>query len=624
MFEKSLIDRINSAIASDDVANLEKLAIALSELTSSRWDIVDDAELDVAVCVVRALVAQDHTKFSNETLEIVLNVVGACAWRRDGHQLFPILDRTITLSERWGVKASLRRAHNVCAAVSIELGLVERGLHHVNAAFKLAIELADWNAALAVSVNVTFAHLSLGMYRACLSFGEQMLARTPELTEGNSVYLWQIYRHMFTAARSLRQHERAALYIERAVDCLDIARGRSALLTRKKLTASMPLEVLSSQFCLLRSALDLRKREQASATLREIRRIFEANEGKFPSVILALAECEFELAFGDAEKALLLLPEFEKSISELPMVGCEYLVLRLEIHEKRGDRASLIVALADLVEFQSRVQFNRVHQHVELIRGQEALIAPGRDDTRIALESMRSVELTTPRANYSGDAYFFALQRLAVTSELKEDASGRHMYRVGKLAKLFSEALGHSKTYSESIERAARLHDIGKLGLPDEIIMNAGALSPEQHQAMQKHCDIGVKMIDQVGHTAPAIAREVAQSHHERWDGTGYPQKLSGEAIPLSARIAAIAETYDVLTHERTYRPARMHAEALSIIQASAGIQFDPTLVPTFVTLANALYEKYGEDLPEFLSEAANESSFLQAKDEMDRLIDTL
>jgi putative two-component system response regulator len=306
------------------------------------------------------------------------------------------------------------------------------------------------------------------------------------------------------------------------------------------------------------------------------------------------------------------------------MVGCEYLVLRLEIHEKRGDRASLIVALADLVEFQSRVQFNRVHQHVELIRGQEALIAPGRDDTRIALESMRSVELTTPRANYSADAYFFALQRLAVTSELKEDASGRHMYRVGKLAKLFSEALGHSKTYSESIERAARLHDIGKLGLPDEIIMNAGALSPEQHQAMQKHCDIGVKMIDQVGHTAPAIAREVAQSHHERWDGTGYPQKLSGEAIPLSARIAAIAETYDVLTHERTYRPARMHAEALSIIQASAGIQFDPTLVPTFVTLANALYEKYGEDLPEFLSEAANESSFLQAKDEMDRLIDTL
>jgi putative two-component system response regulator len=119
-------------------------------------------------------------------------------------------------------------------------------------------------------------------------------------------------------------------------------------------------------------------------------------------------------------------------------------------------------------------------------------------------------------------------------------------------------------------------------------------------------------------------AREIAQSHHERWDGSGYPQVLAGEAIPLAARIVAIAETYDVLTHGRTYRAACLHTEALAIILAGAGTQFDPTLIRAFMPLANALHEKHGDDLAEFLAEAANESSFLQAKNEMDRLIDAL
>jgi HD-GYP domain-containing protein (c-di-GMP phosphodiesterase class II) len=101
--------------------------------------------------------------------------------------------------------------------------------------------------------------------------------------------------------------------------------------------------------------------------------------------------------------------------------------------------------------------------------------------------------------------------------------------------------------------------------------------------------------------------------------GSGYPQGLAGEAIPLAARIVAIAGTYDVVTHGRTYRAACSHTEALAIIQAGAGTQFDPTLIRAFMPLANALHEKHGDDLAECLAEGANESSFLQAKNEMDR-----
>jgi putative two-component system response regulator len=282
--------------------------------------------------------------------------------------------------------------------------------------------------------------------------------------------------------------------------------------------------------------------------------------------------------------------------------------------------------LSELVRSISSDQLAKTRMEFELVRdGMLTRTIPGRDNAKTAVEYLlRDSGNASAKTSVPLDAYLDSLERLAITAELKEDSSGRHMYRVGRLARLLAEFVGEDATFAEAIEHAARLHDLGKLGLPDEIVMNSGTLTPEQHQAMQMHCEIGAQMIDQAELPALMLAREVAMSHHERWDGTGYPQKLKGEAIPLAARIASIAEVYDVLTSERSYRAAYTHEQAVATIEAGAGKQFDPTLVHAFAKLIHELWQRHGEELPMFLAETANESSFLQAKDEMIRLVDAL
>jgi len=177
------------------------------------------------------------------------------------------------------------------------------------------------------------------------------------------------------------------------------------------------------------------------------------------------------------------------------------------------------------------------------------------------------------------------LQRLAIAAEYRDDITGRHAERVGLVAFLVARELGIPQDEATLIRRAATLHDVGKIGVPDSILMKPGPLTPQEFRIMQRHTEIGGRILSGSRSPLLRVARRIALSHHERWDGTGYSAGRVGEDIPLVGRIVAVADVFDSLTHERPYKVAMDLDEAVYTIRDGKGTHFDPDVLDAFMAL---------------------------------------
>jgi putative two-component system response regulator len=171
------------------------------------------------------------------------------------------------------------------------------------------------------------------------------------------------------------------------------------------------------------------------------------------------------------------------------------------------------------------------------------------------------------------------LERLAAAVEFRDDDTGNHTKRVAEVSAMLAGAIGLEGTTIELIRRAAPLHDIGKVGIPDSILLKAGPLTGEEFEVMKMHTVIGSRMLSKGRSELVRFSQRIARSHHEWWDGSGYPDRVSGQSIPLEARIVAVADFLDALTHDRPYRPAWGIHETVAEIRRRAGSHFDPTIV---------------------------------------------
>ncbi len=181
------------------------------------------------------------------------------------------------------------------------------------------------------------------------------------------------------------------------------------------------------------------------------------------------------------------------------------------------------------------------------------------------------------------------LERLAVTAELRDDSTGEHSYRVGKLSALLAQEFGCDDDTCFMIELAARLHDIGKIGVPDAILLKPDKLNDAERQIMRTHTTVGAELLSKSNIAHMQMAEEIARYHHEWWDGSGYPGNLSGSGVPLSARITALADVFDALTHQRPYKVAWPMDAALDEIARLKGRQFDPQLTDLFIVLVGKI-----------------------------------
>ncbi|MEA3019845.1 MAG: cyclic di-GMP phosphodiesterase, partial [Actinomycetota bacterium] len=180
------------------------------------------------------------------------------------------------------------------------------------------------------------------------------------------------------------------------------------------------------------------------------------------------------------------------------------------------------------------------------------------------------------------------LERLALAAELRDNETYVHTQRVGDNSARLARAMGLPEAELEVIRRAAPLHDIGKIGISDAVLLKPGPLNDEEFEHIRTHTVIGAELL--AGSEMPILraAEIIAATHHERWDGSGYPKGLRGEAIPLHGRIVAVADVFDALIHERPYKSAWPVDQALTEMRAQRGRHFDPDLLDLFVALVEA------------------------------------
>jgi response regulator RpfG family c-di-GMP phosphodiesterase len=185
------------------------------------------------------------------------------------------------------------------------------------------------------------------------------------------------------------------------------------------------------------------------------------------------------------------------------------------------------------------------------------------------------------------DATKALLHRLAIAGEMKDNETGQHVIRVGKYAQLFSGKIGLPDNICHMIGKTVPLHDIGKIGIPDSILLKPGKLDDSQREVMKTHTVLGAKILGNHPSLLIQMAKTISLSHHEKWDGTGYPQGLKGESIPIEGRITALSDVFDALCSKRPYKKAWPMDKVINYIREEAGNSFDPNLVDIFLNNQN-------------------------------------
>jgi putative two-component system response regulator len=182
------------------------------------------------------------------------------------------------------------------------------------------------------------------------------------------------------------------------------------------------------------------------------------------------------------------------------------------------------------------------------------------------------------------DAYLETFERLAIAAEYRDDETGRHTKRVGSMARAIGAQLGMITDELELLERAAGLHDVGKIGVPDAILLKPGRLTAEEFEVVKTHTTIGARILSGSRSPLLQLGELIARTHHERWDGGGY-HGLAGEDIPRQARVTTLADAFDAMTSDRPYRAARPYYEVIEEIRRERGRQFDPEVVDAFLEI---------------------------------------
>jgi putative two-component system response regulator len=215
-----------------------------------------------------------------------------------------------------------------------------------------------------------------------------------------------------------------------------------------------------------------------------------------------------------------------------------------------------------------------------------APLVEARVRTHLALYDQKRLltDLVEKRTMQLRDTRLQIIRTLGRAAEYKDEDTGLHVVRMSNYSKLIALAHGFSDDDAELLLNAAPMHDVGKIGIPDRILQKPGKLEPDEWTEMRGHCEIGAEIIGAHSAGVPLLemARDVALTHHERWDGTGYPQRLAGEAIPVVGRIVAVADVFDALTSVRPYKSAWSVDEALEVMHKDAGKHFDPAIVACF------------------------------------------
>ncbi len=210
-------------------------------------------------------------------------------------------------------------------------------------------------------------------------------------------------------------------------------------------------------------------------------------------------------------------------------------------------------------------------------------------------EALQDLELSETKVWVSQAETIFRLARLV---EFRDEETGHHLHRMSSYCELLARRAGCTEEHCELVRLASQLHDVGKVAIPDAILLKPGKLTPEEFEVIKSHAEIGFQMLAGSSTEVVRLGARIARTHHERWDGLGYPRGLAGEAIPVEGRIAAVADVFDALTSDRVYRSALPIESAARMMREERDRHFDPALLDAFLdarTEIDAIREAYAD-----------------------------
>jgi putative two-component system response regulator len=381
----------------------------------------------------------------------------------------------------------------------------------------------------------------------------------------------------------------------RACAAMALGELHAAEAARRSLEGDSSARAVSSRLvggrCLVRLLLETGQVERARAICNDLLETAESVESKARVADVETVDGLCLVFEGDVVAGLERIRRGLDALRDLQAELRDGLLVAIRAHELAGDMAVAAMLRRELS------LHNRLTQEQGMLQVHRSHLR------RLQTEEGASTATLERKAEM--------VERLAITTEMREDPSGLRVFRVGRLSRLLAQELGWSDPDAEALEVAARLHDIGKISVADDIVAARRPLTADETQAMRAHCHVGAELLRQTELENARLAADVAAFHHEAWDGSGYPHGIGGTAIPLAARIVAIADTFDAMTGQRPYQPSLGVEEALLQLQAAAGSRYDPALVPQFVALVRRLLDSV-DDFDGYLTEAADRSPFMQ------------
>ncbi len=510
------------------------------------------------------------------------------------------------LAEQTRNKSWLRKAHTLRGIAYAHLGDSGEAVLQYAQALELARETEDLEGEAAILNNLGLALNYAGLYREAIPCFVQAISvakKLPDSPTSEAAALCNLAQSYFHLGEYRDGLQTIALCLEKSEEPLD---------------AFQALGRVVREFTFVQLALELGKLGAARFHSQACQRYSQRSGTKRSKFVAGVSWGLCEIHGGDVDKGLALLEDS----------------LRVSGETGTPEHASALKALVSGYDHASRPE-----QALSTLRLLLKCIREGREKGLLALVSLQSQphdpllifsENADLQTFTNREAHLRAqvaereivnsrvdmLERFAVTADLKEEASGEHGYRVGRLASLFARDLGWSAESCLAIDLAARLHDIGKLAVPDRIVLNSEELREAERHFMSAHTVIGAELLSKSNIPQLRMAEEIARFHHEWWNGQGYPSRLAGKRIPIHARIVALADVFDALTHGRPFSKPWPMDQAIEEIRSRGGTQFDPDLTEMFLALIRRLREEH-DDLDEYLGRAGRSSPFLQARNKI-------
>ncbi len=342
-----------------------------------------------------------------------------------------------------------------------------------------------------------------------------------------------------------------------------------------------------------------------------LRRLLRTQRGKWDMHFVQSADEAFEK---------VCETEFDTIVTDIQMPGKDGFELIKELQARERTRDIPIIVLTGCNEHDLKRKaldlgatdlLNKPPDNEELIARIRSAFRLKEHQDQIRAHNQLLEKAVRERTQELEQSRLDIIWRLAKAGEYRDEDTGNHILRVGCYCRAIAGKLLFRKNFIDMVSLTGPLHDIGKIGIPDSILLKKGKLDAEEWTVMKTHCDVGVAILkEQPQHmpasaqVAPGVADEqgaqntnpilsmaatIAGSHHEKWDGSGYPKGLEGEQIPIEGRITAVADVYDALRSVRPYKAAFSHEKAVGIIQGDAGTHFDPGVVEAFYEIADSL-----------------------------------